>query len=253
MAKEIIQSKTPEQEELEKKRSELEALVQEIAQEELNLVTLENNLNLFEGKYLRAVGVLYSQLDEIHAEVAENRAKKNPQNAGFKSQAKKARKKAEQSSNEASETQDQIQSAHFKPTKEIKDLYRKLAKLVHPDLASDEKDRDRRTRFMAEVNSAYRSGDINRLEKLLYEWENSPEAMRGDETGADLVRVIRKIALIKQRLEALRAKIRDIKASEIYKLKIIVEVAAKEGKDLLAEMAANLRRKIKAVKKSRPI
>lgn len=250
MPKAIIRSKTPEQEELVKKRAELEALKQVLAQEELNLATLENELSLFEGRYLRLVGALYAQLDEILAKIAMQLAKRNPQDSEAQSQAEQARSQAEQSASAARETDAQIQSVHFSPSEEIKALFRKAAKLMHPDLASDEQDRARRTKFMVEVNSAYRSGDIHRLQMLLNEWENSPEAVRGDDTGAELVRMIRSIARVRERLNSIRSQLRETQVNELYQLKTRVEEAEKEGRDLLAEMAANLRQEIETARKS---
>jgi hypothetical protein len=47
---------------------------------------------------------------------------------------------------------------------------------------------------MAEANRAYEEGDEERLRVILQEWEGSPESVKGDGPGAELVRVIRKIA-----------------------------------------------------------
>ncbi|MCJ7555432.1 MAG: hypothetical protein MUP90_00775, partial [Gammaproteobacteria bacterium] len=51
----------------------------------------------------------------------------------------------------------------FKPSERLRTLYRELAKLVHPDLTTDEGDRARRTPLMVEVNAAYQAGDEARL------------------------------------------------------------------------------------------
>ena len=47
----------------------------------------------------------------------------------------------------------------FKPSQNLKQLYRDVAKLIHPDLATDEKERLRRQELMAQVNQAYENGD----------------------------------------------------------------------------------------------
>ncbi|MBL8080498.1 MAG: J domain-containing protein [Anaerolineales bacterium] len=249
MSNEIIISKSPEEEELAKKRAELEALKQVLAQEELNLATLENELGLFEGRYLRTVGVLYAQLDEILARIAEKLAMESPHDPDAQSKAEQARNQAEQSASAAKETNAQIQSAHFSPSEEIKALFRKAAKLMHPDLASDEEDRARRTNFMAEVNIAYRAGDVIRLQKLLSEWENSPEAVRGHDTGAELVRVIRSIARVRERLESIKSQIRETQAGELYILKTKHDEAERDGRNLFSEMVANLNQEIEAAEK----
>jgi chromosome segregation ATPase len=97
---------------------------------------------------------------------------------------------------------------------------------------------------MAEANRAYEEGDEERLRVILQEWESSPEAVKGEGAGADLVRVIRKIAQAEERLRAIEIEVSQLKESDLYKLKTKVEEAEKEKRDLLAEMAKQLDKQI---------
>ena len=67
----------PEDEELATKRQELAELESELTERELYLADLENGLAFFEGQYLRSVGVLYAELDEIEAQIAELMSRKH--------------------------------------------------------------------------------------------------------------------------------------------------------------------------------
>jgi hypothetical protein len=78
MATEIIKNQTPEERELEKKQAELASLEAELIQRELDLATLRAELAEFESRYLRTVGVLYAELDEIEAQIAEAQARRKP-------------------------------------------------------------------------------------------------------------------------------------------------------------------------------
>jgi len=78
------------------------------------------------------------------------------------------------------------------------------------------------------------------LEAILREWESSPESVKGEGTGTDLVRAIRKIAQVEERLRAIEVEINQLKKSDLYKLKAKAEEAEKEGRDLLADMAKQL-------------
>jgi len=51
----------------------------------------------------------------------------------------------------------------FTPSENLKKLYREVAKRVHPDLATEESERQRRHELMAEANRAYAEGDEARL------------------------------------------------------------------------------------------
>jgi hypothetical protein len=77
----------------------------------------------------------------------------------------------------------------------LKSLFREVAKRVHPDLTSDETDRQRRGRLMAEANCAFEKADANRLTKILEECAPSAEAVDGAEGAEDLVGAARKVAL----------------------------------------------------------
>jgi phage shock protein A len=76
------------------------------------------------------------------------------------------------------------------------------------------------------------------LEAILRDWESSPESVKGEGPGAELVRVIRKIAQVEDRLKAIDAEIARLEESDLYHLKNQVDRAHEEGRELLAEMAA---------------
>ena len=54
----------------------------------------------------------------------------------------------------------------------FKKLYREIARQIHPDLSTNEVDRGRRTRLMAEANRAYTDGDEVKLRAVLDEWHS---------------------------------------------------------------------------------
>lgn len=93
---------------------------------------------------------------------------------------------------------------------------------------------------MAEANAAYAAGDEGRLEAILRNWQSSPDAVEGDGTGAELVRTIRKIAQVEERLSQIGLEIGTLERSDLYLLSARAEAAAADGRDLLEEMAALL-------------
>lgn len=227
---------TPEEQELSKKLSKLDKLLTELTQRELDLVTLQAELRIFEAKYLRDVGVRYAELDEILARIAEAEAIIKPTDKETQEKAEQARAQATESA-QATKITKELGEERFKPPESLKKLYRQVAKRIHPDLALDEKDRIRLQKLMADVNLAYEDGDEARLRDILAEWESSPESVKGEGIAVELVRVIRKIAQGEKRLRTIEAEITQIKVSGLYKLKIKIEDAEKDGRDLLEEMA----------------
>ena len=132
----------------------------------------------------------------------------------------------------------------FTPSAELKKLYRDVAKRVHPDLATDGADRAERERLMAEANRAYRQGDVDALRRILEEYESSPESVQGTGVAADLVRVIRQIKQLQKRLVQIELEITSLGTSDIAKLKVKAEDVSNQGRNLLAEMAQDLKRRI---------
>jgi len=103
---------------------------------------------------------------------------------------------------------------------------------------------------MAEANRAYEEGDEARLEAILHEWETSPDFIKGEGIGADLIRIIRKIAQVQERLRVIATEIVQLKQSDLYQLKIKVEEAENESRDLLGKMASRLDEQIAFAKQS---
>ena len=240
----IRQIKPPEARELEKKRAELATLETRLGERELDLATLEAELHSFEGIYLRVVGSRLAALDEIEAKIAEAMARHQPQDREAQERASQARTQAQDSARTVEAEQEAGQREPFRPSENLKKLYREVAKRIHPDLATDASERQRRHELMTEANRAYEQGDEARLEAILRDWESSPEAVKGEGPGAELVRVIRKIAQVEGRLKAIDAEIARLEESDLYHLKNQVDQAQDEGRDLLAEMAARVSQQV---------
>lgn len=240
MTKDIVSVRSPEEEELDKKRAQLAQLESQLADRELELATLQAELAAFERRYLRIVGLRYAQLDQLEAEIAEYLAQREPENADAQDRAERARAHAQESSDAAGPAESFDGMEPFVPSDSLKRLYRDIARRMHPDMTDDPDEKKRRHSIMAEATNAYERGDEARLHEILAEWDSSPESVKGEGAGADLVRVIRKIAQVERRLKAITARITHLVESDLHQLKRQVEQAAKEGRDLLTEMAHSL-------------
>jgi len=93
---------------------------------------------------------------------------------------------------------------------------------------------------MAEANEAYERGDQQRLVKILTEYEHSPEAVEGEGAGAELVRVIRRVSQARSRLAEIEAEMQELLRSDLYQLKLRVDEAETEGRNVLNEMIAKV-------------
>jgi len=227
----------PEEIELNKKRKVLERLKDRLADREEEMADLRAELEQFEAQYTMEVGRLYAELDD---KIAEEEYRLYPDDEEMKAKAEEARRRAEESAARAGENGEGC-DFKWQPTAQAKKAYHNLAKLIHPDLALDTDERERRHSLMAELNSAYSSGDQNLLNKLVEDYRDSPDLIRGDSTGDELVRAIRQIAQVKNRLKELRAELNLIEVSELFILREKVNAEMKEGRNMLKHMAGRTR------------
>jgi hypothetical protein len=163
-----------------------------------------------------------------------------PQDGEARQVAAASRKQADETAEAAQAARQSEQEKEFHPSEAMKRLFREAAKAMHPDLAEDEDDRARRHKYMADANRAYEEGDAERLRAVLEEWQASPDAVKGAGVGADLVRTIRKIARVSERLRAIEGEVWAMRERDLFNLRTKVEDAEKSGRDLLQEMAARV-------------
>jgi hypothetical protein len=238
----------PEEQELALKREEQTALETELAERELRSANLHAELGAFERQYLHFVGLRYAELDELKAQISERLATEQPGNERARKAAQDARARANETKSVAGDEAEQAPRA-FKASPEMKRLFREVAKRIHPDLTSDRDDRAKRQQLMAEANEAYGRGDETQLTKILTEYECSPEAVKGDGPGAELIRVIRRISQARSRLSEIDAEIQELQRSDLYQLRSRIDEAQVHGRDVLKEMIAKVEDQIGQAKR----
>ncbi|MFH1674855.1 MAG: hypothetical protein ABIF87_15745 [Pseudomonadota bacterium] len=233
---------TPEEAELATKKAEIERLSQLLAEKELDLKELKLTVAAFQHRHYSQVGKRYVELDELRAQIAELKARQKPQDHELNQEAVKARTQAKKAAEEYEgvDIEPQKDSLVSEESEEAKTLYRKIASIIHPDKATDDKSRHVCTRLMAELNEAYAQKDITKMQNILDQWHESPEAISGEGTAADLVRTIRAISQIKRRISEIEAEIAEIMTSDIKVLMDKVHDADLAGRDILAEMSVSI-------------
>ncbi len=195
---------------------------------------------MFEARYAMEVARLYADLDEIEAEIAEEELKLVPDDEEIKKKVEELRRRAEESAARAAEA-DAASLEETQPTAEAKRAYHNLARTIHPDLALDDAEKERRHVLMAELNHAYRSGDQQKLDKMAHEFRHSPDHVKGDTIGDELVRAIRQIYQVKRRIAVIADERAAAMSSEQYELRQKAEAERAEGRDMLAQIASRTR------------
>ncbi len=231
-----MNSLAPEEIELKKKRAVLERLKDRLADREEEMTDLRAELEQFEAQYTMEVGRLYADLDKIEANIAEEEFKLVPDDEEIKKKVEELRRRAEESARRVEEAE--AHASDWRPTAEAKKAYHNLARTIHPDLALDPDEKEKRHGLMAQLNEAYSAGDQTKLNKLVEDFRNSPDLVKGDSVGDELVRSIRQISQVKKRIKELDNERHTAEQSELYILREKMKAEAAEGRDMIKQMAA---------------
>ncbi len=242
MTTDLVATMTPEEVELLDRKAELERLSAILAQKELDREDLRLSVTRFEQRYFAELGLRYVALDDLRAQIAEQRAQRTPQDPQSQAQARVAREEANQSAQEYhhSHHAPELPQETDAPSEETKALYKKIAIKIHPDKGTDERSKQIRGKLTAELNVAYERNDVPRMKQILDEWEKSPETVPGDGTVPELVRTIRAIAQVKRRIAEIEKEMSEIVGSEIHQLMVTVREADSAGRNILHEMAKSV-------------
>lgn len=229
----------PEEQELQRLEDEQSRLEDQVAQAELTLETDKTEAEQFRHRYYQAVGRLFAEVDELDAQLAYEEMLRHPGNPEAQMRAQTTQTRAEKSAEEAG-----LVNARPEPladiSAELKQAYRKATKLIHPDRATSETERLRRTELMAQINRAYERGDIKAIERLTVEFGQDPEAIAGEDTASRLVKTIRRIAQLRRRLVELKQELQLHRQTGIYQLKKTIETAEAMGGTPLGDLVRQL-------------
>jgi hypothetical protein len=236
----------PGAEELVRRKAQLLVLSERLLERERRLAGLRSELHAFETSYRKALGTRYARLDELAARLEQ------PAGAAAGEPDREPDEPAERHPGQGLPGGQNWAWGEREPEPEprpvigddAKRLFRQLARSIHPDLAGDPVERERRTNLMVAANLAYEQGDVAALERLLEEWERSPEAVTGQGAAAELERTLRRIAQAEARIAEVDQELAELEASAMGWLRRRVEKAAREGWDLLAHMVRELDRQI---------
>jgi hypothetical protein len=240
MLTQLVRRQSPEEAELLSKRDDLTSLRAALAERELQLADLRTHLKSFEGRYLRQAGVLYAELDDLEARIAEREVALYDTDTA-RARATAARQQAdathEAAFGEAREAED------FEPSPDLKRLFRDIAKRIHPDFARSPADHEHCTRLMARANKAYARGDLEALERILDDFHETTVSPNED-SAAELQRIARQIEQARRDIALIDEEMSILPTSEIAQFQQEYEAAHNEGRDLLAELAVNLNQRI---------
>ncbi len=230
--------KLSEEMELQQKNAELASLRARHAEARVAWQRLRDEVARFEELYHQALGSRIAELERLEAEIARrgshaHRERPSERAAGYREREERA------ASSAAAETEPAPAEGAGAEPRNLKALYREVAKAIHPDLGGRGPAENIRHELMAKANRAYAEDDRRTLQEILRNWRRCPDQAEGDEAGPELALAIRRIARERQEIRALNAKVEELKASYVWRFKKRVEANLALGVDVLADMVAD--------------
>ncbi|QDX82519.1 hypothetical protein B9N43_15525 [Denitratisoma sp. DHT3] len=221
-------------------RAELEALTRSIPDLELELATARAELAEFTHRYHDLIGTRMVELDHLQARIATELAARAPKSERARQEARQAEVRAQGSRREQARYEEAAGEAprHFKPSGNLKKLFRQVAQKIHPDRAGSEEERHWRTRLMVEANRAYRDNDESGLREVLALWEEGRPDAAPEQTDSDSL--ARQVERLRRRLAEIQGELNRLFGSPLYELFLAARMARRQHRDLLQEMADNL-------------
>ncbi len=218
-----------------------------VAQLQFELSDTQADLERFEREYEIQVGTLQQRLISLEAEVEQarlraahraqwgNRADSPDFNADSTEQFRRTWAPREKPS------EPPLQEPVSEETKaELKQLFRALAKRFHPDLVTDPEEKRRREKVMAQVNDAYAAQNLSAMKKLAQK-PDRPEEPATKTREQIVVDLKAEIVRLDRVILALDRQHQDLINSHTVRLMLEVSIAERNGSNLLAEMAADIR------------
>lgn len=233
--------------ELEAKRVELSVLEETCAQRELDLATNNAEIETFRQRYIKRVVPLYAQLDQVEADIRAFDAALNLGDVVANKEAKDAREQAKRSykeAHEAKESNDAAPNQKFQASESLKKIFRKAAKLIHPDRAADDNDRAKRNDFMSKINTAYSRGAIHEIEELIDQYLAGQKPSVRLTPREEIGQINMQISKIKNRLVEIERNIRDLLLTDIARMMRDVELAEGRNEDPLSDLCSQIEAQI---------
>jgi hypothetical protein len=208
--------------------AEVERLGALLEERRAELSSLQEEFRAFKSRYADVVGGPLAELAEVEQEIRRAEAR----TLGLEEEAEE---------DGPSRFYDAPARAPGKTG--LRKLFWSVARMFHPDHASDEDEARRRHTIMAEASRAYRDGDVESLSTLLGDEQLQSycaSGARDDEPEDTAARLLN----LKEELVTIEFGLKRLRQDRLYHLMLASAEEARQGRDQLSQTADSIRRKI---------
>jgi hypothetical protein len=232
-------------------RAELAQAQDDLIDAETEMADRMIDVRAFEAEFEARVGFLMANLADLEAEVNDyldrirRQRNKDVFGSDYRSADEQYRRTWQRPRQPAAQPLPPKPNADTQA--QIKKIYRQLARRFHPDLAADDLDRDYRTDKMSAINDAYAAQSLTELLLFVDDMNTAVPQTPSipGQTEAEMVQALEKeIRRCHRRVQEIKLEMRSIHNRPSVEMALEVKLAQREGRDLLAELAAELEKKI---------
>lgn len=127
--------------------------------------------------------------------------------------------------------------------RKVRDLFRKLAKQYHPDLAQDDEQKRRHETLMSEINQAYSAKNLEALRKLA-ERKAEPLGEGANTPAAQLARLTIELRQLETMIFDIEQTIRELDLSPAMHMRTEFKADHEDGRDSLGQLEAEIKARI---------
>ena len=241
------------QEQIQRLETTIQRQETEIRDLEIQVDELHREIDPFAQEYDRVVQTVYDRVEAIRDAINEFEAIKQKTQTQNGVDAKKLWDAVVEASSLPPQSETEIPTKSLKSKSKpradesLKQLYRRLARRFHPDLAEDEADRAHRNHVMTLINEAYSNRDREALLMLDSGEDNGDSEQTDDNKRVQVPLNVLKLRKLQQnsvdlanRIQDLKIEHHDLMYGQMMELKIQSKFAQAKGENLLSNMANDL-------------
>lgn len=175
-----------------------------------------HDINEFNTQYNLKLGEIISKILEKEKEIVGKQVQENPEDEELKEAYEEASSNYEEFSHDY---QDVVNEERYELSveeeKELKKLFRKAARLCHPDIVAEEL-REQAKKIIQKLNDAYAKKDLEVVKEILYSLENGLSFDVASDTINDKEILRVKITELRIKIDVTFAEINEITEDETF-------------------------------------
>lgn len=222
---------------------------------EVELTNTRGAVQEFTDLYNQRIGPLEAEHQRLQRQLEELLADQAPPSndwRGARPPLRSARRLQGEGDAPQPEDEDIPFKRHAAPTSQdvnherrVRDLFRRLAKRYHPDLAQDEEQKKWHESIMAEINQAYSAKNLQALEAL--DMRRELDSGLSPTPAAELARLTVELRQLETMIFDMEQTIRDLDLSPAMQMRSELRTDMEDGRDSLGALEREMRSRIAAL------